>query len=166
MENYLKTVLYAYPLLKTVGQDYEQHIRNKALLSYDGKWNTVRLAEYLAEEILRKDRLEWLKSIIDRVLDKLSDTERALVALRYFGKRRKKRPCADGGTAQGQSNAFFAWSGRTYFRMQQKLSQKVGAMLTAAGVTEKVFEKELAPIEMIAKIHKFVEAGKDQSSCS
>ncbi len=159
-------MLYAYPLLKTVGQDYEQHIRNKALLSYDGKWNTVRLAEYLAEEILRKERLEWLKGVIDKVLDKLSETERALVALRYFGKRRKKRPCADGGTAQGQTNCIPAWSDRTYFRMQRKLSQKVGAMLTAAGLTERVFERELAPIEMIAKIHRFVQEGRDQRSCS
>ena len=54
MENYTKVVLYAYPLLRTVGEDYAEHIRNKALLSYDSAMTTERLAEYLAEEILCK----------------------------------------------------------------------------------------------------------------
>ncbi len=146
MENYLKTVLYAYPLLETVGEDYKQHIRNKALLSYDGRWDTLRLAEYLAEEILQKNRLEWLKRVVERVLDKLSQTERELIALRYFGKKRKEN-----------TGSFSAWSDRKYFRMQQRTGEKAGGMLAAAGVTKKKFFEELAPIEMIAKVHKFVE---------
>ena len=158
LENYLKTVLYAYPLLKTVGEDYEQHIRNKAVLSYDGRWNTWRLAEYLAEEILQKNRLEWLKSVVEKVLDKLSDTERALVALRYFGKRRKRN------TALTEGSDFPAWSDRKYFRMQQRTSEKVGGMLIAAGVTKAKFERELVTIEMIAKVHTYVE--NNHNSCS
>ena len=147
LENYLKTVLYAYPLLKTVGEDYEQHIRNKAVLSYDGKWDTLRLAEYLAEEILQKNRLEWLKGAVERVLDKLSALERELVALRYFGKKRKKG-----------EDGFSAWSDRKYFRMQQRTGEKVGAMLKAYGVTKSKFFDEFAPIGMIKKVHSFVES--------
>lgn len=146
LENYLKTVLYAYPLLETVGEDYEQHIRNKAVLSYDGKWNTLRLAEYLAEEILHKNRLEWLKGAVERVLDELSAVERELIAIRYFGKKRKRG-----------ADEFSAWSVRKYFRMQQKIGEKVGVMLKAYGVTKTKFFEELAPIGMIAKVHSFVE---------
>ena len=130
MENYLKTVLYAYPLLKTVGEDYEQHIRNKAVLSYDGKWDTLRLAEYLAEEILQKNRLEWLKGVVERVLD-------------------KRRKGEDG---------FSAWSDRKYFRMQQRTGEKVGAMLKTYGVTKSKFFDEFASFSMIQKVHSFVES--------
>lgn len=154
MENYLKTVLYAYPLLKTVGEDYEQHIRNKAILSYDGRWNTLRLAEYLAGEILQKNCLEWLKSVVEKVLYKLSDTERELLSVRYFGKRRKN--AIDGEAA--------SWSDRKYFRMLRRTSEKAGAMLVAAGVTKDKFFGELAPIDMIAKVHKFVERNQISSS--
>ena len=63
METYLKAVLYAYPLLQTVEKDYADHITNKALLSYESKKSTEELAEYLAEEILRKERLIWLLNL-------------------------------------------------------------------------------------------------------
>ncbi|MBP3422500.1 MAG: hypothetical protein J6K86_01910, partial [Clostridia bacterium] len=52
LKNYVKIILYAYPLLKTVEKDYEEHIGNKALLSYDGRWTAEQTAEYIAGEIL------------------------------------------------------------------------------------------------------------------
>ena len=54
LENYVKVVLYAYPILKNVGQDYQQHIQNKALLSYKSEALAERLVEYIAEEIINK----------------------------------------------------------------------------------------------------------------
>ena len=71
MENYLKAVLYAYPLLKTVGEDYAEHIRNKAVLSYHSPRTTEELAEYLAEEILRKNDLLMLRGVIEKTVEKL-----------------------------------------------------------------------------------------------
>ena len=150
MENYLKTVLYAYPLLKTVGEDYAEHIRNKAVLSYNSSWRTEDLAEYLAKEILRNNHLLWLRGAIDGVLAKLDETERALIAARYFGK--KKLPLHEAGEQE--------WSERTYFRQQQKVGEKVGGMLVAAGVTKEFFETRLEGVELISKIHKFVNEGK------
>ena len=155
MENYIKTVLYAYPLLKTVGEDYAAHIRNKAVLSYNSRFTTEKLAEYLAEEILRKNSLVCLKEKIDSVLHKLSDMERELIAVRYFGKRNAKagldKPLDDKG-----------WNERKYFRFMQRLSEKIGGMLKVAGVTREFFEGELLPIEVIGKIHRFVEEGKEK----
>ena len=147
MENYLKTVLYAYPLLKTVGEDYAVHIRNKAVLSYNSPRLTEELAEYLAREILRKNNLLWLKGVIEETLAKLDDTERALIGARYFGK--KKIPLHKEGEEP--------WSERTYFRLQQKVGNKVGGMLVVAGVTKDFFDKELSEVELIRKVHRFVE---------
>ena len=146
MENYLKTVLYAYPLLKTVGEDYAEHIRNKAVLSYYSSLKTEDLAEYLAKEILRKNNLLWLKKVIEGVLEKLDDKERGMIAARYFGK--KKLPLRKAGEQE--------CSDRTYFRQQQKVGEKVGGMLVAAGVTKEFFETRLEGVELINKIHRFV----------
>ncbi len=158
MENYIKTVLYAYPLLKNVGEDYAAHIRNKAVLSYNSRFTTEKLAEYLAEEILRKDCLVWLKDKIDSVLHKLSESERTLVAVRYFGKRNKN-------PQNIQSFPWAAWNERKYFRFMQRLSEKIGGMLKIAGITQEVFDNELLEIDIIKKIHRFVEDGKERKVC-
>ena len=153
MENYIKTVLYAYPLLKTVGEDYAEHIRNKAVLSYNSPRRTVDLAEYLAEEILRKDCLLWLKATIEKTIGKLSDTECALIERRYFGK--KKTPLFKEGEKE--------WSERKYFRCQQRLGEKISGMLTVAGVTKDFFDTRLRGVELIRKIHRYVENGRPLS---
>ena len=131
LENYIKTVLYAYPLLKTVEEDYAEHIKNKAILSYDSRWDAERLTEYLAEEILSKNHLIWLRSMVDKVMDRLSETERALLSIRYFGKARSARTFS----LQGKEGSVAVWSERTYFRKQQRLGEKVAAMLRVSGVT-------------------------------
>lgn len=155
MENYIKAVLYAYPLLKTVGEDYAEHIKNKAVLSYHSPRGTLHLAEYLAEEILRKNCLLWLKEVIEKTLNKLSDLERTLVGMRYFGHKRKI-PL----TYKGKDGVEKPWSERKYFRRQQKLGDKIGGMLTVAGITKPWFEANLLGVELIGKIYRYIEAGK------
>ena len=155
MENYVKVVLYAYPLLKTVGKDYEEHIRNKAVLSYDSNLTAERLAEYLAAEILEMNRLEWLKSRVNGALEKLDGAERELLAIRYFGKTKGIRDFLKTENAKGCSP-------RQYFRRQQRLGQKLGELLQKQGVTKDVYEKDFAGIDLFRKIHKFVEDGKDR----
>ncbi len=151
MENYAKVILYTYPLLKTVGKDYADHIRNKALLSYESAWDTERLTEYLAEEILRKERLEWLRSVVEEVLAELNDLEKALVAIRYFGKRKRtKAACQDN------------MSERDYFRRQQRLAEKLNKLLGEKGLTEEVYLRDFAGLDIFEKIHRFVAEGKDK----
>lgn len=162
MENYAKVVLYSYPLLKTVGKDYEDHIRNKAILSYTGNVNTERLAEYLAEEILRKEKLEWLKTVIERIFQSLDEEERALLAIRYFGRSDKLKKWKAGAYCPEGKKA--ARSERQYFRLQNRLSEKVGAMLKRFGVTEETFEKEYAPIDIFRRLKKLVDEGKDSKA--
>ena len=155
LENYIKAVLYAYPLLKTVGEDYAEHIRNKAVLSYNSPRGTERLAEYLAEEILRKNCLLWVREIIDKTLRKLSEEERVLLGMRYFGKRRKI-PLMH----KGKDGVDKPWSDRKYFRCQQKLGDKVSAMLTREGLNREWFENHLLGVELIEKIYRYIQSGK------
>ena len=161
MENYAKVILYAYPLLKTVGEDYAVHIRNKAVLSYDSNLTTERLAEYLAGEIIEKNRLEWLKNTVETVIGKLTDEERTLIEIRYFGHTKKLRDFLS-GQAEKRKGGERGCSQRMYFRRQSRLADKLGAMLFYAGVTQKLYEEKFKDLGIFRKIHQFVEQGKDK----
>ncbi len=156
MENYAKVILYAYPLLETVGKDYAEHIRNKALLSYDSRMGAERLAEYIAGEIIAKEHLEALKQDVDAVLDKLEETEKRLLAIRYFGKGKQLREFLKNERASA------GWSERKYFRQQKKLGEKVAMMLRAVGVTQERFRREFSGLEIFKQITRFVEEGRDE----
>ena len=153
MKNYVKIILYAYPFLKTVDKDYEEHIKNRALLSYDGRWTAEQTAEYLAGEILNMRRLEWLKARVESVLRKLTGVEKTLTEIRYFGKGNMLK-----GFLQRQKNPFTkrAWTARSYFRCQERLGDKIASLLVLEGVTEERFERELAPIDVLQKIEQMM----------
>ena len=91
MKNYVKAVLYGYPLLETVSEDYQAHIENKAALSVRTDKSAFVLAVELADEVCQKKNFEWLKGCVETALDMLSDVERTLIATRYFGRRRKMK---------------------------------------------------------------------------
>ena len=146
MENYIRAVLYAYPYLETVGEDYAQHIKNKALLSYDSRMDVERLTEYLAEEILHKECLEWLKTVMDETFARLNELERKLLGMHFFGEKYDVENL-------GEKYDFKSWSVRKQVRFKEETYKKVGKMLNAAGLTKKTFEEELHTIEMIGKIY-------------
>ncbi len=160
MKRYAKVVLYAYPLLATVGKDYEEHVKNKAVLSYDSKWTAEALAEYLAGEILQMRRLEWLKAKVEEVLDGLSAVERTLIAVRYFGKSKRIKALPKKGEQTG--DRYGTWTERTYFRKQQRLGEKVTGALRLAGVTEEVYAQDFAEIDFFRKIEGCIAEGKEQ----
>ena len=147
MKNYARIILYTYPLLRTVEKDYEEHIGNKAILSYEGRWTAEQTAEYIAGEILEMRRLEWLKNTVRGILEKLSKEERALVAMRYFGKK-KILKTANGGDA---------WTERSYFRKQAKLGEKLGEAFVLSGLTEELFIQEFAKMDIFRKVERVLE---------
>ena len=154
MKNYTKAVLYAYPFLKNIGKEYDEHVFNRAILSYRSDFSAERIALYIAGEIVEKQTLQEVQKTVEEVLSKLSDVERTLVAIRYFGKKRKIRRSL---TGEGKG----AWSERKYFRMQSRLSEKLGAMLVARGIDERYFQDILLKIELFEKTYRFVCEGKD-----
>lgn len=137
---YAKAVMYAYPLLKSVEKDYDQYIQNKALLSY--KCEAFTAAWTIAKRIQEKRSLVWLRERVDKLLKVLSQSERALVEARYFGKK-----SAENGTE----------CGRSYFRRQNRLAKKIACVLSELGVTQEVFDKAFAEMDIFQSIYRFAE---------
>ncbi len=131
---------------------YAQHIRNRALLSCDGRMTTEELAEYLVEEILRKRCLEWLEWVIDEALSRFSDEEKDLIERYFFGKRQAGE---SERTSQSESQ-------RT--RMQTKCFSRLEAMLLRAGLTKEYFDKELSRIELIGKMYRRIASEENSQS--
>lgn len=161
MENYVKEILFGYPLLKTIEEDYALHIKNKAVLSHNCATSAEKLAEYLAGEILAMRSLENLKRIVENVLDKLSLEERTLIEIRYFGRRKKMRGFLKRRGLSEQEEGL-DWSETTYFRRQRAVGNKVAALLCCAGITEEKYLAEYAQTDIFKKIHAFIVAGKDK----
>ncbi len=162
MKNYVKVVLYAYPMLKTIGREYQIHISNRAVLSYKSMAPAQELAEYIAGEIICKQRLEWLKNVLDGIWERLDDTEKTLLAVRYFGGVKKRKALAEKKNVAPCAADIAVWTESKYFRRQQRLAKKVEAMLLAASVTEELFESVYAPLDIFAPVIRFVEKGKEQ----
>jgi hypothetical protein len=125
---------------------YADHIKNKALLSYNNSISAENLAIYLAEEIIQKNKLLWLKNLMEKEFAKLTDEERDLLAVRYFGKRR----------AAVKEHWETAESERQYFRRQNRVSEKVAAMLQCAGLTKEVYERDFAKLDIFERVQKLV----------
>ena len=104
-------------------------------------------------------RLEWLKATVRKTLSGLSDVEKTLVAIRYFGKRKgvkallrdEKNPLKESG-----------WTERSYFRRQAKLGEKLTEAFALAGLTEEVFEREFADMQLFKKVARALERRKKQ----
>ena len=161
VKNYVKAVLYGYPLLETVSEDYQAHIQNKAALSVRTDKSAFELAVELAGEVCKKKNFEWLKGCVETALDMLSDVEKTLIAARYFGKRRKMKKALPLDEPLPKTE-IAAWSESKYFRFQNKLSKKVEAILLRLGLSEELFEEKFAQTEIFEKIYRFVCEGKDQ----
>lgn len=150
MKEYVKAVLYAYPLLKNVNKDYGEYIRNKALLSYRNFSPTVEIATEIARQIVERDNLLWLQGRLELLLATLSEEERALLNARYFTK--EKQPFAE--SADGLDK-----SGRKYFRLQNRVGEKAEKLLEKLGVSETVFDELFASIDLFERIRRFVQRG-------
>ena len=133
-ESYAKTILYIYPRLERIAADYGDHIRHRAILSYENR-TAERAAEYLAEEILKKRAIEALKERVDAALKKLNDKERFLLEVRYFGRKKKLREFLEAGTERPGSE-------RSYYRKQERLLKKVISVFSGVGLTEEAFFRE------------------------
>lgn len=152
----MKVLLYAYPTLKTLIKEYKEHIYERAVRSYGGRADAESAATYIAEQILNMQALEWGKEILEKVFSKLSEIERTMVALRYFGLKRKSVKAE----LIKEKKQFS--SERSYFRAQEKLLKKIAALLQAAGLDEGYFESEFLKIEELKPICRYVQKGKDQ----
>jgi hypothetical protein len=164
LENCVKAILYCYPRLGGIEEGYLQHIRNKAMLSADGRESAQKVAEYLATEIIQKALVRELKDIANHALSNLTTEENLLLDVRYFGKLdRVKRAFAHkfAGIADDQMRTVAFWSERTYFRKQKKLLAKLVSRFNAQGLDRQRFLKEFVSLDGIGPIFTYIELGKD-----
>ncbi len=157
LKKYVKVVLYAYPVLKTIGEEYRIHISNRALLSYKSQKPAEELVEYIAKEIICKQRLEWLKWLLDETMDKLDEEEKALLDLRYFSPCKNRRRKMLDGVSKEKFKKIAAWSDSTYFRRQNKLAQKMETALENVGFTEEIFQRDFAFIDILQCVSRFLD---------
>ena len=151
MENYIKAVLYAYPFLRKAEETYGECIRNKALLSYRSGKSAETVAEAIAREILEKDDLLWLKERVESVLDKLTAGEKALIGVRFFGKKNKIKKLPYAELERGRWRAQSV-SERQYFRLLNRVGEKAATLLVAEGVTKELYEKTFSKVDMLQQI--------------
>lgn len=160
----MKAILYCYPRLGGIEDGYLEHIRNKAVLSSDGREPAQKLAEYLAFEVLQKAKVRELREMVDRALTNLSMEEKLLLSVRYFGKMdRVKRAFAAkyAGIADQSMQTVKYWSERTYFRKQKRLLLKLCNRLAVLGLTKEKFVEEYASLDGIGATYTYIELGKD-----
>ena len=134
-------MLYAYALLDTVSEDYEEHIKNKAILSCLKTEPAGQIAEKIAWEILEKRVLETFKGKVEAILSTLTEVERTLICIRFLGKERDRK-----------AQFLAEWGERKYFRAQARLLNCLSARFERAGLTGEYFDEELAGIDIFAKV--------------
>ena len=93
---------------------------------------------------------------LEKIFSKLEEKENKLIAIRYFGKR--KQLCEFLKNEDGQ----LGWSERKYFREQNRLGEKVGAMMRSVGLTEERYQAEFANLDIFKKIARFLREGKEE----
>ena len=152
MEKYIQAVLYAYPYLKETANAYGAHIQTKAMFSCDGRMQVEKLVEYLAEEILQKRRLLWLKQVIDETLDECNRWERALLDSLFFKRRSRSQRLRD--KERERLVALELESKRSVERANCLM--KVQYKLQRAGITKDFFKKELISIPLIQSSSRIV----------
>ena len=154
MDTYVKAVLYVYPRLEKIEKDYEEHIKNKAFLSYDYRSATEVLTEYIAGEIIRKNLIGDLKGRVERALEKLSTEEKFLLELRYFGRKKALAEYCEKCVRKSMG------SERNYYRRQNRTLGKISALLKLGGLTEEYFLREYACFGWLTSVCRYIDEGK------
>ena len=153
--DYIKTALYVYPALKAAAKEVGEHVMRKACLSYGDRLSCEALTEYLLGQIDTKDRLETLFYTIGNALDELSDQEKFLLQVRYFGGKNKVISAYSDEEIQK-----LCGSRRSYYRRQEKLVKKIGERFMRKGLDEEKFYSEYGSIELIRRVDRALSAGR------
>lgn len=152
-EEYLMAALYVYPSIGRMERDYSDHIKNRAVLSYRYSGATEALCEKIARDIGEKERLKELKERLDAVLGGLTEEEKFLLELRYFGRRERL-------TAYAAEKDKYLCSKRQYYRKQDRLLLKIGGLLAAEGMCKEAFSERYGECEFFAAVCRALEEGR------
>lgn len=150
---YVKVLLYSYPKLEALIDAVSVSVTNKAVLSYKSTLKTETLLEKIEEDILLRQALLELNELMKGILATLSEEENYLLEYKYF--RRKK-------VLLGRyANFSLCCSERNYFRKQQALLRKLGALLLKNGWTDEQFRSSTGTL--FSRLFRAVEGGRELS---
>ncbi len=156
MENYVKALLYFYPMMRSTERNYGEYIRNKAIMSYDNRVPAETTVEKILEEIIKKKKFEELTNKLTSVMKELNLEDKVLLEFRYFRRKKVLKKIVKNGLWK------FVGSKRNYFRRQNKLEKKIYSILIKKGLTEKEFLDNYAELEEIKDIVNYIESRQDR----
>ncbi len=141
---YAKCVLYAYANINRIIEDIDEIVLSKALASMEDISPCIEQCENILAYTDQKQRLLFLKAVMDKILEKCSPKEKAIFEYKYCRKRSK------------DYKAMFDCRQRSYYRKQIKLVTDFAFKLEKKGITDKFFEEELQPMTFFDTMLKFV----------
>lgn len=150
---YVKALLYVYPILTPLAEAAATEAENKACLSFR-KTNTLACAEQIAEETARSGLLRELEREMRSLLTCFSEEESYLLEYKYFRRRAELN-----GRFAGVR---FTGSLREYFRRQNALLKKTAGLLAARGVTEQTFLRDFADVQPFPRVYRAVKEGRER----
>lgn len=155
LEEQVKLILYAYPLLRKAGTEYGEVIKNKGILSYKNRNSTESVLEEMANLIITQRKLVWLKEKVDEAVLGLTETEKLLVGIRYFRDKKAEK-------LWKEKKEYQTWSERKYFRMQERLLKKLVALFRFVGIDEELFREEYEGIDIFKRAKAFLQKREEK----
>lgn len=131
---YAEVILRAYPHLEKIAGEIREGLIKFACKTFAMKGGALKQAEELIDKIYEMRRLENLKWICDKVLERMSAEEIELFKYKYFGNR-----AIDG----------FDYTSRSYFRKQNRALKHFHQLLGYVGLDEKRFYSDYGDVHVI-----------------
>ncbi len=133
-ENYIKSMLYAYPHVREVCDQLDEVVLSKALSSMQNTAPCEEQCLKILELTEQKLTVMEVKEYVDKVLSKLTDYQKKSLEYKYF-KRRPK-----------EYYKGFDYTSRNFYRSQPIIIAKVNKILTRLGVNDAYFENKCLKI--------------------
>ena len=154
---YAKTLLYLYPHLSKIAQAMEESMCVQARLSYRTSVGVEKLAERLLDEGEKITLLLRCERNIGLILEKFTQEELFVLECGFF--RRKRY-------LQAHIGRVSIGSCRTFFRRQNRVTEKFLGELKMRKMDKPWFEKNFLSIDWVRNVYKKVMHGRIRANTS
>lgn len=148
--NYTKAIMYAFYNIEAVKEQIDEIVEKKALASMTDCSPCDEQCEKILNYMAQKVALNELKNKVKLILRGLSSYELDLLDYKYF-KQKPKEYFASMDT-----------EGRTYFRKQTNVVNKVASLCEMVGISNEWFEKNFLEMNFFRQILKRVDENQNK----
>ncbi len=134
---YEEVLMQLYPRLLSVSEQLEKKITRLAIKSFSSFKNADDCAEKILKVVETKKKIDDLYYIINNVIKRLDDEEKAIFNYRYFNYR----------SIEG-----FCYGSRSYYRKQNKAFKRLRELFGYIGLTEDEFNKNYKDLPCVKVI--------------